>query len=104
MPDHSSSFYSPGTAPPPSADESPSVRQARLARLSPDGAIRAYLAGDFGFGEDAILCDRIRADAGVTLSDDEITTVFMDLFDRGAQPHEAPAVLTLLREAAQFRM
>ncbi len=104
MTDHASSFYRAGTAPPPSVSESPSVRQARLARLSPDGAIRAYLAGDFGIGEDAILCDAIRKDPGVTLTDDEIGMVFMDLFERGAQPHEAPAVLTLLREAAQFRL
>lgn len=104
MTDHASSFYQPGTAPPPSVSESPSVRQERLARLTPDGAIRAYLGGDFGVGEEAILCDAIRQDAGVTLTDDEIETVFMDLFERGAQPHEAPAVLTLLREAAQFRL
>ncbi len=103
MTDHASSFYRAGTAP-PFGSESPSVRQARLARLSPDGAIRAYLAGDFGIGEDAILCDAIRNDPGVTLTDEEIESVFGDLFERGAQPHEAPVVLTLLREAAQFRM
>lgn len=104
MTDHSHSFYRAGAAPPPSASESPSVRQARLARLSPDGAIRAFLAGDFAPGEEAILCDRIRQDAGVTLTDDEMMEAFMDCFERGAQPHEAPAVLTLLREAAQFRL
>ncbi len=104
MTDHSSSFYRAGTAPPPSVSESPAVRQARLARLSPDGAIRAFLAGDFGPNDEAVLCDAIRKDAGVTLTDDEMMTVFMDCFERGAQPHEAPAVLTLLREAAQFRM
>ncbi len=103
MTDHSSSFYRPGTAP-PAAAEAPAARRARLSRFAPEAAVRAWLDGDFGFDDEDVLCDAIRRDPDVTLTDDEIETVFMNVFERGARPDEAPAVLTLLREAAQFRM
>ncbi len=56
-------------------------RQARLAQLSPVDAARALLDGDFTIGDEPPLCFAIRRDPRVTLDDDAIMDVFMDVLD-----------------------
>ncbi|HEX8298252.1 MAG TPA: hypothetical protein VF594_03755 [Rubricoccaceae bacterium] len=81
------------------------ARRARLVQLTPIGAVRAWLRGDVGRGDEAALCAAIRRDPEVDLTDDEIVAVFYEvLSDADFRPDKAEAVLTLLREAVQFRL
>ena len=80
-------------------------RRARLVQLPPLGAVRAWLRGDFGRGDEDALCAAIRRDPGVELTDDEIISVFYEVLgEDDFRPAKAEAVLTLLREAVQFRL
>ncbi|WP_420455888.1 hypothetical protein [Rubrivirga sp.] len=57
------------------------ARHARLAQLSPTDAARALLEGDFTIGDEPPLFFAIRRDERVTLDDDGIMDVFMDVLD-----------------------
>jgi len=50
----------------------------KLQTLSPVEAVKAWLDGDFGFGEEAALIVAIRKDSRVTRSDDEIIDFMAD--------------------------
>ena len=58
-------------------------RFERLRALTPIDAVRAWLDGDFGIGDEAALIAAIRRDTRVTLSDDEITDAVCDAMDEG---------------------
>ncbi len=80
-------------------------RRARLLQMPPITAVRAWLRGDFGMGDEDALCIAIRRDPGVELTRDEIVSVFYEVLgEDDFHPSKAEAVLTLLREAAQFRL
>ena len=53
-------------------------RFERLRALAPIDAVRAWLDGDFGIGDEAAMITAIRRDARITLSDDDITDVVCD--------------------------
>ena len=55
----------------------------RLRALAPLDAVRAWLEGDFGIGDEPAMIAAIRKDARVTLSDDAITDVICDAMDEG---------------------
>lgn len=71
-------------------------RHARLAALSPAEAMRAFVEGDFGLGEESALFHAIRRDPGVTLSDDELFDRLADQMGQGGDPE---ALLASLRQA-----
>ena len=50
----------------------------KLQKLSPIEAVKAWLDGDFGFGEEDALIIAIRKDTRVTRSDDEIVDFMAD--------------------------
>lgn len=80
-------------------------RRARLVQMTPITAVRAWLRGDFGLGDEDALCAAIRRDPAVELTDDEIVSVFYEVLgEDDFRPAKAEAVLTLLREAVQFRV
>jgi hypothetical protein len=80
-------------------------RRARLVQLSPIAAVRAWLRGDFGRGDEDALCTAIRRDPAVALTDDEIVSVFYEVLgEDDFRPTKAEVVLTVLREAVQFRL
>ena len=81
------------------------TRHARLVQLAPLAAVRAWLTGDWGPGDEPALCTAIRRDAGVDLDDDEMVSVFTQVLTADDyRADKAEAVLTLLRGAAQFRV
>lgn len=53
-------------------------RMKRLQQLSPLEAVRAYLNGEFGLGEESALCSAIRKDSRIALSDEEITDAIIE--------------------------
>jgi len=53
-------------------------RFEKLRMLSPVAAVKAWLDGDFGFGEEAALIEAIRKDSRITRSDDEIIDFVTD--------------------------
>jgi hypothetical protein len=65
-------------------------RFERLRALSPIDAVRAWLAGDFGIGDEPAMIEAIRRDTQVTLSNDAIIDAFFDAIDDGL---DAPACL-----------
>lgn len=54
-----------------------------LSALAPIDAVRAWLAGDFGMGDEPALISAIRQDTRISLSDDDITDAIMDAMDNG---------------------
>lgn len=55
----------------------------RLRALAPIDAVRAWLDGDFGMGDESALLTAIRKDARVVGSDDDITYAIFDAMDDG---------------------
>ena len=64
-----------------------------LSTLAPVDAVRAWLDGDFGIGDEPALISAIRKDSRISLSDDDITDAIMDAMDDGL---DAPACLERL--------
>ena len=64
-----------------------------LRALAPVDAVRAWLDGDFGIGDEPALISAIRKDSRISLSDDDITDAIMDAMDDGL---DAPACLERL--------
>jgi len=64
-----------------------------LSTLAPVDAVRAWLDGDFGIGDEPALISAIRKDSRISLSDDAITDAIMDAMDDGL---DAPACLERL--------
>jgi len=55
----------------------------RLRALAPIDAVRAWLDGDFGIGDEPAMLAAIRRDARVAGSDDDITDAICDAMDDG---------------------
>ena len=55
----------------------------RLRALAPIDAVRAWLDGDFGIGDEPALLVAIRRDTRVAGSDDDITDAICDAMDDG---------------------
>ena len=53
-----------------------------LRALSPIDAVRAWLDGDFGFGDEPALIEAIRRDKRVTLSASDIMDAICDAMDQ----------------------
>jgi hypothetical protein len=53
-------------------------RFEKLSALSPVAAVRAWLNGDFGMGDEPALISAIRKDSRIKISDDAIEDVIMD--------------------------
>lgn len=70
------------------------ARHARLASLSPVGAIRAFIEGAFGMNEESAIAFAIRQDPDVLLSDDEIVDQLAPAMGTDADPQ---ALLDRLR-------
>ena len=58
----------------------------RLKTLDALGAIKAWLAGDFGYGEENILMLAIRRDTDIDLSDREIKEIFCEAIEDELEP------------------
>ena len=58
-------------------------RFERLRALAPLDAVRAWLDGDFGVGDEPALLAAIRRDSRVSGSDDDITDTICDAMDDG---------------------
>jgi hypothetical protein len=58
-------------------------RFERLRALAPIDAVRAWLDGDFGIGDEPALLAAIRRDTRVTASDDDITGTICEAMDEG---------------------
>jgi len=56
-------------------------RFEQLSALSPVDAVRAWLDGDFGMGDESALISAIRKDSRIKISDDAIEDVIMDAMD-----------------------
>ena len=67
----------------------------RLEDLDALGAIKAWLAGDFGYGEENILMLAIRRDTDIDLSDSEIKEIFCEAIEDDREPMDI--LLELLR-------
>jgi hypothetical protein len=59
---------------------------SRSETLDALGAIKAWLAGDFGYGEENVLMLAIRRDAGIDLSDSEIKEVVCEAIEDEREP------------------
>ena len=56
-------------------------RFERLRTLSPIEAVQAWLAGDFGMGDEPAMIEAIRKDTRVKLADDQIVDVVIEAID-----------------------
>ena len=56
-------------------------RFKKLSALSPIDAVRAWLNGDFGIGDEPALISAIRKDSRIKISDDEIEDVVIGAID-----------------------
>ncbi|HEX4122208.1 MAG TPA: hypothetical protein VH619_16445 [Verrucomicrobiae bacterium] len=56
-------------------------RFEKLSALSPVDAVRAWLDGDFGIGDESALISAIRKDSRITISDEAIEDAIMDAMD-----------------------
>ena len=61
-------------------------RYERLSALAPIEAVRAWLDGDFGIGDEPALISAVRKDTRINLSDDAITDIIMDAMDDDWDP------------------
>jgi hypothetical protein len=52
-----------------------------LRGLSPTEAVKAWLEGDFGMGDEAALIEAIRKDKRITRSDDEIIDLMVEMME-----------------------
>jgi hypothetical protein len=52
-----------------------------LSALAPVDAVRVWLDGDFGMGDEPALISAIRKDTRISLSDDDITDAIVDAMD-----------------------
>jgi hypothetical protein len=68
-------------------------RFVRLSALAPVDAVKAWLEGDFGMGDEPALISAIRKDTRVSLSDDDFIEAICDAIDEGL---DAPACLERL--------
>ena len=68
-------------------------RFERLSGLAPVDAVKAWLDGDFGLGDEAALISAIRKDTRISLSDDDLEDAILDAMDEGL---DAPACLERL--------
>jgi hypothetical protein len=59
-----------------------------LRKLAPIDAVEAWLAGDFGFGDEPALIEAIRKDERISLSDDAIAEAVCDAMDEGLDAQE----------------
>jgi hypothetical protein len=64
-----------------------------LSALAPVDAVRAWLDGDFGMGDEPALISAIRKDTRISLTDDDLTDAILDAMDNGL---DAPACLERL--------
>ena len=64
-----------------------------LNTLAPVEAVRAWLNGDFGMGDEPALISAIRKDTRISLSDDTIMDIISDAMEDGL---DAPACLERL--------
>ncbi len=53
----------------------------KLSALSPVDAVRAWLDGDFGIGDEPALISAIRKDSRIKISDDAIEDAVLDAMD-----------------------
>ena len=60
-------------------------RFERLRTLAPIDAVRAWLDGDFGIGDEPAMLAAIRRDTRVAGSDDDITDAICDAMDEGLE-------------------
>ena len=58
----------------------------RLETLDALGAIKAWLSGDFSYGEENILMLAIRKDTDIDLSDSEIKDIFCEAIEDDRKP------------------
>jgi hypothetical protein len=58
----------------------------RLENLDALAAIKAWLAGDFGYGEENVLILAIRRDTDIDLSDSEIKEIFCEAIEDDRAP------------------
>ena len=58
-------------------------RMEILRKLPPLKAVQAWLNGDFGLDEESALCEAIREDARIKLSDDDIAETIFEAMDDG---------------------
>ena len=56
-------------------------RFEKLSALLPVDAVRAWLDGDFGMGDEPALISAIRKDSRIKISDDAIEEAIMDAMD-----------------------
>ena len=59
-----------------------------LRKLPPIDAVKAWLDGDFGMGDEPALIDAIRKDARILLSDDAIIDAVCEAMDEGMDAQE----------------
>jgi hypothetical protein len=58
-------------------------RFEKLSALLPVDAVRAWLDGDFGMGDEPALISAIRKDPRIKISDDAIEDTVLDVMDEG---------------------
>jgi hypothetical protein len=77
------------------AEMQPKNRQRfeRLGALIPVEAVKAWLEGDFGMGDEPALISAIRKDTRISLSDNDIEDAILHAMDEGL---DAPACLERL--------
>ena len=68
-------------------------RFERLSGLAPLEAVRAWLDGDFGIGDEPALISAIRKDRRISLSDDDLEDAILEAMDGGL---DAPVCLERL--------
>ena len=56
-------------------------RFENLRLLSPLNAVKAWLNGDFGWGDEPALIEAIRKDTRIRLSDDALVNIVIDAMD-----------------------
>jgi hypothetical protein len=68
-------------------------RFKRLEALTPVEAVKSWLKGDVGMGDEPALISAIRKDTRLSLSDDDLEDAILDAMDEGL---DAPSCLRLL--------
>jgi len=72
-------------------------RFENLSTLTPIDAVRAWLDGDFGIGDEPALISAIRKDSRVKASDDAIENAILDAMDEILDAEECLEQLAGLR-------
>jgi hypothetical protein len=73
-------------------------RFEKLRALSPTEAVRAWIDGEFGFGDEPALIEAIRKDTRISLSDDDIIDAMSDEMDKRLDAHTCLERLARLSE------